>query len=36
MNKYQELIIKVLYLEQVDILTESDGVIVEPGDGWED
>ena len=39
MNKYQEPIITVLYLEQADVITmstSSDGAIVEPGDGWED
>ena len=39
MNKYKELEIKVIYLNQSNILTESpegDEPFVEPGDGWED
>lgn len=35
MNKYKEPELLVIYLAQTDVLTESDGVVVEPGEDWE-
>lgn len=36
MNEYKKPELWVIYLEQTDVLTESnDGDIVEPGEDWE-
>ena len=36
MNKYEKPEILVITLEQTDVIrTSNDGVIVEPGEGWE-
>lgn len=35
MNEYKKPEILVIDLEVVDVLTASDGDIVEPGDDWE-